>query len=564
MDGLTLPDAEATFRRRCCWVAALLVLSAAALRLLFLGWNCPLDLAPDEAHYWDWSRHLDWSYYSKGPGVAWLIRLSCELFGRLSTALTGNEMLAVRLPAVVCGSLLLVSLYILTMQVSGRPGVALALLVIGLTMPAFAAGSSLMTIDSPYACCWGWALVFGYRAVFPKNGTDHICRNGPSGASHKWGLSPFLVAGALVALGILFKYTMVVWLPSLGLFLLFSPARRRLLWSGGFWLMIGAASLSAVPILIWNAQHDWVTFHHVGGLAGLTDDQPTIHWLGPLKLLGVQCGLWLVFWFVVWLRAMWAHAPWRKSPASYQYLWWMSAPMFGTFFLFGFKTDGGEPNWPITAYLSGLVLGGLWLVDELRTAGGWYRRLALGSLAAAVLAGISMTLVVHFSAAIAPLLLPLAGPPTAEQPYPLRRLDPTLRLRGWRCLAEEVDRRRLALRERQIEPVLATTGWNMPGLVGFYCAGHPTVYSLGPAFGDRHSQYDFWQPNPLSNSSQFAGRTFIIVTGAPMDLRGVFERVEVYPVRYEECGHAVAGWTILVCYGYRGFGAGADFSGPHY
>jgi 4-amino-4-deoxy-L-arabinose transferase-like glycosyltransferase len=546
MDGLTQSDAEKSLRRRCAWLAAFLILGAAGLRLLFLAWNCPLDLAPDEAHYWDWSRHLDWSYYSKGPGVAWLIRLSCELFGGVSVALTGNEMLAVRLPAVVCGSLLLASLYILIVQVCGRPRVALMLVAVGLTMPTFAAGSSLMTIDSPYACCWGWALVFGYRAVFHRR------------------LAAWAAAGVLVALGILFKYTMVVWLPSLGLFLLFSPQHRRLLLSGRFWLLTGLAALSAVPILVWNAQHDWVTFHHVGGLAGLTQQQPTIFWLGPLKLLAVQCGLWLVFWFVVWLRAMWVHAPWKSSPASYRYLWWMSAPMFAVFFLFGFKTGGGEPNWPVTAYISGLALGGIWMAEELQAAHGWYRRMALGGLAMAVLAGTVLTAAVHFSGTIAPLLAGFAGRPTPEQPYPLRRLDPTLRLRGWRHLAAEIDRHRLALRDQQVEPVLAATGWSMPGLVGFYCAGHPTVYSLGPVFGDRHSQYDFWRPNPLSDSSEFAGRTFIVVSGTPLDLKGVFESVEVFPVNYEECGQPVAGWTILICHGYRGFGSRADLTNPSY
>src|SRR5205809_665616 len=79
-----------------------LILLAAVLRFLYLALDCRLDLSPDEAHYWDWSRHLDWSYYSKGPLVAWLIWLSRELFGPTSVALTGSEMLAVRLPAVVC------------------------------------------------------------------------------------------------------------------------------------------------------------------------------------------------------------------------------------------------------------------------------------------------------------------------------------------------------------------------------------------------------------------------------------------------------------------------------
>src|SRR5215475_5736954 len=135
-------------------LAVILILGATALRLAYLARDCPLDLAPDEAHYWDWSRHLDWSYYSKGPLIAWLIRLSCTLFGPWSVSLTGNEMLAVRLPAVLCGGLLLLSLYVLTLQVFGSDRLALGVLALGLTFPVIAAGSSLMTIDAPYTCCW--------------------------------------------------------------------------------------------------------------------------------------------------------------------------------------------------------------------------------------------------------------------------------------------------------------------------------------------------------------------------------------------------------------------------
>ena len=78
---------------RYCWAALALIVGVAVLRLAYLAFYCPLELAPDEAYYWDWSRQLDWSYHSKGPLVAWLIRLSCECFG--------DTMLAVRVPAVI-------------------------------------------------------------------------------------------------------------------------------------------------------------------------------------------------------------------------------------------------------------------------------------------------------------------------------------------------------------------------------------------------------------------------------------------------------------------------------
>jgi hypothetical protein len=51
-------------------LATVAILASVAATLAFVWIRCPFDLAPDEAHYWDWSRHLDWSYYSKGPLVA--------------------------------------------------------------------------------------------------------------------------------------------------------------------------------------------------------------------------------------------------------------------------------------------------------------------------------------------------------------------------------------------------------------------------------------------------------------------------------------------------------------
>src|SRR3954471_23223527 len=110
--------------RRCRLLASLLIVGSAILHLLYLACNCPLDLAPDEAHYWDWSRHLDWSYYSKGPLVAYLIRAGCAVAGSWSHQVIANEMIAVRLPAVLCGGLLLASLYVLTVQVFGRERLA--------------------------------------------------------------------------------------------------------------------------------------------------------------------------------------------------------------------------------------------------------------------------------------------------------------------------------------------------------------------------------------------------------------------------------------------------------
>jgi len=513
--------------------AALLILGTAGAHFYFLIHHCRLDLAPDEAHYWEWSRHLDWSYYSKGPLVAYLIRGSCELFGSWSEQTTGNLMAAVRLPAVVCGALLLWSLYLLTLQVYGRHGLALAVVLLALTLPVMAAGSSLMTIDSPYCCCWGWAMVLAHRAIF-------------RGSTWAWPL-----AGLVAGIGILAKYTMVLWLPSVGLFLLTTPSLRRLLWQPGFWIMTLVMGLCCFPIAWWNMHHDWVSFFHVKQLADI--DKPHIDWMGPLVYLGGQCALLLVYWFLLWASAIVVFNPWRVRDTGVCYLWWLSVPMFVVFLAFGFKTGGGELNWPVTAYLSGLVLSVAWLEVSLQDPRLWVRRTQQITLALACGVGVFLIVAMHRSELIRPALVWLVGPPTDYNPTPLRRLDPTCRLRGWRWLAAEIDRLSEELRQKGKDPVLAGSNWSLPGEIGFYCKGHPQAYSIGLAQKDRHSQYDFWH-GPTNDPEAFRGRTFLIVGVVDDRLQLAFDKVE--PLRlviHSEGEHMVSMWGITIAHGFKGF-----------
>lgn len=510
------------------WAALTLIAVTAILRVVYLASFCPLDLAPDEAYYWDWSRQLDWSYHSKGPLVAWLIRASCELLG--------DTMFAVRLPAVVCGSFLLVGLYVLTVQIYQSDKLAFAVVALALTLPIVAAGSTLMTIDAPFTCAWMWALVFGYQAVFRQ-------------ARWAW-----LAAGVCILLGVLAKHTMVLWLPSFALFLLTTPGLRSHLMQRGFWIMTLLGSLGGVPILVWNMRNGWVTLNHAQTHAGL-DNDTFIHWLGLLQYVGAQFAVLLGFWFVAWARAMWHHRPTRETQPELCFLWWMSAPTFVFFGLFAFKNGGGEANWPIVSYLAGMVLAAGWLVRELDQSPDWYRRLCKSSLVSFAALGLLLTVVVHEPIHMQPVFLSLAGPASEAQPLPIRRVDPTSRLRGWRHLAAEVDGVRRELKDRGIEPVLAAERWTQAGELRFYCAEHPAVYCLGLPLGDRQSQYDLWRPNPVADAERFKGRTFLLVG---MDLHRLQPAFEIFePIRtvpYQENGCPIAEWSIVVAHGFYGWG----------
>jgi hypothetical protein len=229
--------------------------------------------------------------------------------------------------------------------------------------------------------------------------------------------------------------------------------------------------------------------------------------------------------------------------------------MFVVFLFFSFKTGGGEPNWPVTAYVSGLVLATGWVEQKLREGPTWLRRLTWVNLAIVSVLGLAINVFMHRSDWLYPMLTKVVPAPTERKPFPFRQFDPTCRLRGWRTLTAEVDQLCLRLRAEGRAPVIVGTGWALPGELGFYCAGHPTVYSIGPAMGDRRSQYDLWRPNPIDDPNEFRGQTFIIV-GAdnPQTLLTAFERVEEpIAVRHYESGQPIASWSVIVAYGFRGF-----------
>jgi hypothetical protein len=390
-----------------------------------------------------------------------------------------------------------------------------------------------MTIDAPFICAWGWALVFGHQALF---------------RSSTWA---WVAAGLCVMVGVLAKHTMVLWVPFVGLFLLTTPALRPLLWSWRFWMMTGIGALGGLPILLWNVQHDWVTLKHTRGHAGLDD---AFSWAGPVRYLGTQFLVLLGFWFIGWVRAAWAHHPGREERLDLRYLWWTSVPVIAFFLVFSVRNGGGEPNWPVAGYVSGMVLTVGWLAHELQTSRPVYRGCAVAGIGLTCVVGVALTVAVHEPLWVQPVLVRLAGPPTPENPSPLRKVDPTCRLRGWHVLASEVDVVRARLSAAGEDVVLVCGSWSIPGEIGFYCTGHPTVYSVGLALGDRHSQYDLWHPNPIADLAVFHGKTFLVIGPPDAALHSAFATIDpAGTATYAENGQVLAAWPITIGRNYRGF-----------
>jgi hypothetical protein len=523
-----LTGAVTTPGRRAPALAALLGVASTAATVAYLWLLSPHALSADEAHYWDWSRNLDWSYYSKGPLVAWLIRASCEVFGPLSVALTGDLTAAVRLPAAACHAALLGAWYALAARAFRSPALGLAAVLAAAALPLVRAGAVVMTIDPPFLVCWAWALVCVARAA-------------ETGRTRWWA-----AAAALCGVGVLAKYTMALFPVAVAAFLLVH--RRGEFRRPGFWLLAAGTAAGWVPVLAWNAGHDWVTFRHVFGQVGVRKENAGSG--VPGFLIG-QLGMLFAFWLFAFAAAGWRFRPIRGADPAVSLLWWASVPVW-LFFGAASFVKSGQPNWPAPAYVGGIVLAVAWTREQLAAR----PRLTVACLGTSTLLAVFAIAAQHFPGPVRPAIAAVSGPPSAAEPFPVRRIDLTARMAGWRELAGEIDGVRTRVRaETGAEPVLAGTHWTLPGQLGFYCAGHPRAYAVGVANrSDRYSQYDVWRPNPAADAQEFLGRTFVIVGDIGADVAAAFEWIEP-PIQVVVApdGVPVAGWAVWVCHGFRGF-----------
>jgi hypothetical protein len=308
-----------------------------------------------------------------------------------------------------------------------------------------------------------------------------------------------------------------------------------------------------MPIVVWNARHDWVTFRHVFAQVGAGDASPTrFGWYGPAAFVAGQFGMLFGLWLVAFLAAAWRFRPTREADPGVRLLWWCAVPVWGLFAVASFVKPG-QANWPAPAYVAGFVLAVAWVGEQFTRP---HRHHVARCFGVNVVVGLAVVFVTHYPAVVRPLLARLAAPPTEAEPAPVRRLELSSRLVGWKTLGAEVDRIRARVAaETGREPVLAGTYWTIPGQLRFSCVGHPDAYAIGiPNRSDRHSQYDFWRPNPVADAQAFRGRSFVVVGSLGPHLLAAFDRVE-QPVRviHAEDGIAVESWWVWVCHGFRGF-----------
>jgi 4-amino-4-deoxy-L-arabinose transferase-like glycosyltransferase len=360
----------------------------------------PLELYPDEAQYWVWSRRLAFGYFSKPPLIAWLIHLS--------TAIGGQGEAWVRLPAPIMHGLAALGLAGAGRTLyGGWSGFWSA--VIYSAMPGVQLSSAVIATDAPLMACMSFAL-WGYAQIWTRPRASTA-----TGAAVGLGLA--------LGLAFLAKYAALYMVVGMATHAALSLRARRM-WSPVLLSITTVAALVvAAPNIAWNAAHHFQTLAHTAANADIGGDPDGgggggLHLLDPRGPLGFIVGQFGVFGPVSFAVLMWSvvQAP-RTGRAEDRMLVWLGLPALVVVFAESILARANA-NWAVAAYAPGAVLvAGVLVERRAWRVLGW--GIGLQAFAAAV----------FVFAILAPSLTDAVGAGNAFK-----------RARGWRQTADDVVR----------------------------------------------------------------------------------------------------------------------------
>jgi 4-amino-4-deoxy-L-arabinose transferase-like glycosyltransferase len=435
------------------WILALLFFAA---RLAYIP---IINLAPDEAYYWEWSRHPAISYYDQGPMLALTIRFGTFIFG--------NNELGVRFPAALSGLVLSLLAIWFCYRILKQPRAAMWAVLALNGMLLYAVGGILMVHDSLQVGFWALALACLALAM-----------EGP-------GLGWWIGFGFLGGLGILSKYTGVFLFPLAGLAFLTHPELRPKMKTLGPWLALLLGLLSGIPILVWNAQNHWASAGHVLYIGGAN---PSRHSVASFPIfLGSQLGLVTPIIFILILLVWWddLRKRWQDQLSAQEWiLWCCSFPLFLFFLYLSIRTKVAG-NWPAPAYFGAVLLLAVSLQRQ--------RRLNSWLVRGGLIIAFSITVLVHWQAAR----------PFFPVPQSHAVLDGAARVDGWKDLARQVETFRTHLQGKSF---VASRTYQIAAELGFYLPGQPQVVILQDSI--INNQYRFW-----NDPEDYIGQDAILVSG---------------------------------------------------
>jgi 4-amino-4-deoxy-L-arabinose transferase-like glycosyltransferase/membrane-associated phospholipid phosphatase len=495
----------------------LLVLSL--FRIYYIQ-NGPLDLSPDEAHYWEWSRRLDLSYYSKGPMIAYLIYLGTTVFG--------YTIFGIRIMAVIFSALSSIFLYSLGKNLyDEKAGLSSAILI--QIIPLFSTFGVLFTMDSPFIFFWILSLYLFWKAVNTLPPHPPLTKGGQRGVINSamgrrdFALVYWCLLGLSIGLGLLTKYTMASFYLCAFLFLLFVKEYRKLLLTKGPFIAFIISLLVFSPVMGWNVNHNWITFKHTAGQAHIADGIQ-ISLKSFFEFFGSQFGV-----ITPLLLILMAVSVWRlRKKREGAFLFWFSMPVI-VFFLLKSIQAKVQANWALPGYLSGIIAFSAFYMKRFYSG----KRGPKIFIATAVLLSALVTAVAYYPSI---LNLPV-------------KLDPTSRVRGWKELGAEVTK--IYEQMSATRPVfIFSDRYQVSSELAFYVKGHPVTYCIN--LGRRMNQYDLW---PGFNNLLHYDAIFVSIGDnmVPDKVATAFKKVEKRAFKaYTKKQIEIRDYSIFLCYDFKG------------
>lgn len=415
---------------------AIVLIGLLTLWRLYL--SAELQLHPDEAYYWLWSRHLDVAYYDHPPMVAYFIWLTTRIF---------NSELWVRFSGVLVTLLTTALIWQLAMQLFRNARIAAGSALLFNVYPLTMLGLLVITPDVP-------VFLFGALSV-------HLFYQ----AAHGRKIWHWYALGLVFGLALLSKYTAILLAPCFLLYLGLTEGRRWLRTVHPY-LALLVGLLCFAPVVYWNRQHDWLSFAFQLG-HGLGGDRYSL-----AKVAEYIGGQMFLTGPITWLVGI--HATivgFQQREKNSLLLIASSIPVIAFFGLTSFKTVAG-PNWPMFAYFSFCILvAHFCLADASRMR----RVVWTSALVSSLLISASITLHARFN------LLPL------ERISPdLTAADATNWFHGWRELGAEV-------RKYPNHPLVITPSHQLSAQISYYTGGNLAVQTDRAA---RPSQFNLWHVEP--------------------------------------------------------------------
>lgn len=510
------------------WLISLSILLV-LVRGAYVVYVSPYGLAPDEAQYWTWLTHNDWSFLTKPPLTTWLMGLSTWLWGDSQLGVKAFGLCG-QVGVAACG-------YGVARTVVSPPYQRsagwLAWLLLT-TSPLLAAGGLIMSPDAVLLPLWfgaAWSVVQGLK---------------PGGAPHE-GLEwwRWILVGFLIGLGGLAKYTAGLFYPLI--FLWACMWKREWLVSTKAWLVIGGSGLIALamqaPVMYWNGIHDGLGVAHVmwqtdGGGDARHGGLPSL-----VAFLGSQFGVVgpVVFgaMLVAWVSRVREARPYiaqaEGRAAAEGLVLTLSAPIFMAFA--GLSLHGKvQANWPVLGVATGLVVVAVWGALPAST---WPRHRLKRLI---IWWGVGLNILLTVMLMHTPFFYQIG-----MLPIPMRN-HPTKDMLGWPQMGPLLS----LMLQRLENPVVLTTRYQTYAPIAFHSVPnmrHGLDIAYMNAENRRLNQYDLWpMPDMTNRIVVYVNEKNVI----PDAVQKRFQKCEPWhQLATEEAGNLTRHLHLWLCWGAR-------------